>query len=400
MIKAFLLTALFFSEVYLFAQYKYDNVLYKTVYLEDLSSALQANPGYLLLDVRSKGEFCDTSDMSVMNLGHLINALNISVTELSSHLDEIKAYKSKPIFVYCSHSRRSRIASKILADSGFTNVFNINGGMTYMLQMPASVAGLYATNNNYSLLSPEQFCKEASDPKAYIIDIRPKPNQDLSAQNESVPGGIKSAHHIPLRKLKHSLRKFPKEKKILLLDDTGEISTEAASLLSSKGFTHIAVLLNGLTNFIHSNSIDTSCKNSMWLGDNPFRFISPDELKVMTESVDSIIMLDIRTHDEFINRSDDSRRNTGHIKNAINIPSAELSTRWKELENVQHLPIVLYSFSNDPWGYNAASLLSFRGFTKVYLLTGGIFDIRWKAANLKGKIDLGNLIEDVPPNNL
>ena len=45
-------------------QYKNDNVLYRLVYFQDLCKTMEENPGYLLLDVRSKGEYEDTSSSS------------------------------------------------------------------------------------------------------------------------------------------------------------------------------------------------------------------------------------------------------------------------------------------------------------------------------------------------
>src|ERR1044071_4450127 len=111
------------------AQYKNDNVKFKTVDPTDLCAFLQANPGYLILDVRSKGENCDTSSNG-LNIGRIKGAKNIDVGELGGRLNEISDYKESPVFVYCSHSQRSRRASAMLADSGFTHVYNINGGMT------------------------------------------------------------------------------------------------------------------------------------------------------------------------------------------------------------------------------------------------------------------------------
>ena len=112
------------------AQYQFDNVKFKTVYIEDLCQTLKENPGFLLLDVRSTGEFHDTSTSINYNIGHLNNAINIDVRELPVRLKELYAYKNKPVFIYCSHSQRSRRASALLADSGFTKVYNINGGLT------------------------------------------------------------------------------------------------------------------------------------------------------------------------------------------------------------------------------------------------------------------------------
>jgi rhodanese-related sulfurtransferase len=125
------------------AQYKNDNVLYKTVDWTNLCNTLQNNKGYLLLDVRSAGEYADTSSYVQLNIGHLKGALNINVRELGKRLAEIDSYKNKPVFVYCSHSQRSRRAGKLLSDSGFTNVFNINAGMTApIIVMPGTMHAL------------------------------------------------------------------------------------------------------------------------------------------------------------------------------------------------------------------------------------------------------------------
>src|SRR5437868_2470623 len=86
------------------AQYKNDNVLFKTVYTQDLCDQLSKNPGYLFLDVRSKGEYEDTSMMG-MNIGRFKGAKNINVRELGGRIGELSAYKDVPIFVYCSHSQ-------------------------------------------------------------------------------------------------------------------------------------------------------------------------------------------------------------------------------------------------------------------------------------------------------
>jgi rhodanese-related sulfurtransferase len=80
--------------------------------------------------VRTPGEFRDTSASASLNIGRLKGAVNIDVNEVKNRLDEIRAYKNKPVFVICSHSQRSRVCSKLLADSGFTHVINVNGAMT------------------------------------------------------------------------------------------------------------------------------------------------------------------------------------------------------------------------------------------------------------------------------
>ena len=71
------------------AQFKADNVKYTTVYPEDLCKTLLASKGYLLLDVRSPGEFDDTSSALGLNIGHLKPAKHIDIQELAKRWREL-----------------------------------------------------------------------------------------------------------------------------------------------------------------------------------------------------------------------------------------------------------------------------------------------------------------------
>src|ERR1700712_3490009 len=115
--KQFLAVFLCSCTMISYAQFKADNVKYKTVFPEDLCKTMQENPGYTIVDVRSDAEFYDTATMSQsMNIGHLNNAIHINITQLPARWKELAAYKDKPLFIYCSHSQRSRRASRLLAD--------------------------------------------------------------------------------------------------------------------------------------------------------------------------------------------------------------------------------------------------------------------------------------------
>ncbi|AKB86124.1 rhodanese-like domain-containing protein [Methanococcoides methylutens] len=71
-----------------------------------------------LLDVRSVGEF---------ETEHIEGAVNINVNELSSRLDEVP--RDETILVYCRSGSRSVTASNILVDAGYTDVYNMLGGI-------------------------------------------------------------------------------------------------------------------------------------------------------------------------------------------------------------------------------------------------------------------------------
>src|SRR3954464_9344601 len=98
------------------AQYKNDNVAYKTVYIEEFCKQYRSNPKAVLLDVRSQGEYDDTSSSVGLNIGRIKQTKHIDIQQLPTHWRELIPYKDQPVYVMCSHSQRSRRASKMLAD--------------------------------------------------------------------------------------------------------------------------------------------------------------------------------------------------------------------------------------------------------------------------------------------
>lgn len=87
----------------------------------DVTEAQKMNQnGALLLDVREPGEYAS---------GHAPNAVLIPLGQLGSRMQEITAYKDKPVAVMCRSGRRSASATKQLAEAGFSQVKNVNGGI-------------------------------------------------------------------------------------------------------------------------------------------------------------------------------------------------------------------------------------------------------------------------------
>jgi rhodanese-related sulfurtransferase/rubrerythrin len=77
-----------------------------------------AGPAATLLDVRQPGEYA---------AGHIPGAKLIPLTELTARLAELDA--GRPAIVYCAIGGRSRVAAQLLAAKGFTEVFNLAGGI-------------------------------------------------------------------------------------------------------------------------------------------------------------------------------------------------------------------------------------------------------------------------------
>jgi len=388
------------------AQYKNDNVLFKTVDPAALYKTLQNTKGYVLLDVRSQGEFEDTSQFVSLNLGHLKGAKNINVRELGQRLNEIKADKDKPVFVYCSHSQRSRRACKMLADSGFTNVNNVNGGMTslhYLGEVNKNYfSELYETKNKYGFISPKELCdKLGKTPDAvFVLDVR---TDSLFKHIGTDPksnalGTIRGSVNIPYADLQKNLAEVPKNKQVIIIDLYGDDAAKAASLLSENGYKNIQVLIEGMDRWLSMSNADAPCKNTLYQTNEKYAVVSAVDFGKIN-NIANVTLLDVRTADEFNNSHKDNWRNIGKLNNAVHIPSDEMANNISKLPADKNKPVIVYSFGGGPESFTAAKYLADNGFKNVTILYGGIFNLRWTAANIKGQTYLKDFVTDIPDIN-
>jgi LPXTG-site transpeptidase (sortase) family protein len=86
--------------------------------VDEVYDIITSGMDYIILDVRTIEEF---------GQGHLEGALNIPVGELESRLDELP--QNKPIIVHCKSGGRSSSAASLLVENGFTQVYNMGGGI-------------------------------------------------------------------------------------------------------------------------------------------------------------------------------------------------------------------------------------------------------------------------------
>ncbi len=84
-----------------------------------LYEKLKENKNMFLLDVRSKEEYAS---------GHIPGAVNIYVGELENRLQEVPS--DRPVVSICSVGRRGGLGASILARHGYSEVYNLLGGMT------------------------------------------------------------------------------------------------------------------------------------------------------------------------------------------------------------------------------------------------------------------------------
>ncbi|MEH0158532.1 rhodanese-like domain-containing protein [Limibacter armeniacum] len=93
---------------------------FETLDDEAFAEKLKGTEKPIILDVRSRMEHKEEK---------LHNALNIDVmspnfVERLKHMD-----KDKPYFVYCKSGNRSKRACKMMAKEGFTELYNLKGGI-------------------------------------------------------------------------------------------------------------------------------------------------------------------------------------------------------------------------------------------------------------------------------
>ena len=98
--------------------------------------------------------------------------------------------------------------------------------------------------------------------------------------------------------------------------------------------------------------------------------LSPAQATRLMNNNDNMLILDIRSSDEFAK---------GHIKNAMNIPLAELKNSLDKVKKFSERPALIYCNSGST-SLKAARILQAGGFNAVNHLVGGI--LAWKEAGL------------------
>lgn len=74
----------------------------------------------IVLDVREDSEY---------KSGHVLNAKHIPLGKLGQRVGELEKYRDQPIVVICRSGNRSGTASALLGKQGFTQVYNLHGGV-------------------------------------------------------------------------------------------------------------------------------------------------------------------------------------------------------------------------------------------------------------------------------
>lgn len=89
----------------------------------DTAAALQMinHKNAVVLDVREPAEFAG---------GHVLNAKLIPLGKLKERMGELEKHRDQPMIVVCRSGNRSGTACSLLSKAGFTQAYNMAGGMT------------------------------------------------------------------------------------------------------------------------------------------------------------------------------------------------------------------------------------------------------------------------------
>lgn len=369
--------------------FKFDKQ-YKTIYATDLCKMLQQDPGLVLVDVRSPGEFSDTSQYASLNQGHLKGAINLDIEAIRKNPAIMDPYKDKTIVLYCSHSQRSRRVSKMLAENGFTSFYNLNGGMSILNQFKENdfpcKNELITSNLPYKNVSANDAAALVKSHKnLLVLDIRPAAqfnSTDSIAANNA--GRIKGAVNIPYNELKQRMAELTKLKQqpVLVYSASGDgDAARAASSLVDSGFKPVYQLLGGIQNLIASQ------KDLSFIENLPqYTVVNAVRALQLLKVKRGLVTYDTRPDEEYYNRltGQASYRNLGKMKNAIHIqPATFASYAFPEDKNT---PVLVYGSEAS---FDLSALLTARGYKNVYLLNS-LYDFVWSGFNVESSKEAKN----------
>ena len=92
--------------------------VYVNITAEEAKQIMDSEEGYIILDVRTQEEY---------DQGHISGAILIPDTEIEAKAEEVLTDKNQLLLVYCRSGRRSKLASEILVELGYTNIKEFGG---------------------------------------------------------------------------------------------------------------------------------------------------------------------------------------------------------------------------------------------------------------------------------
>lgn len=140
-----ILVGIMLSSVLLMKPVTAEEPAYQNISVQQAKHMIEYNENIVILDVRNQSEY---------NLGHLCNAMLVPLSLLDNAslgwLQTINGSAVRPnvndtIVVYCLGGSRSEVACEMLANRGFTNVYNMLGGIDAWMSADYPISTTYHT---------------------------------------------------------------------------------------------------------------------------------------------------------------------------------------------------------------------------------------------------------------
>jgi rhodanese-related sulfurtransferase len=357
----------------------------------DAAAAMLTEKSPAIIDVRSQAEYDKD--------GYIEGATLIPFPEFLDNLGQLPAEQDAPILVYCASGHRGAMAMMALRMLGYTEVYNLNGGLgawkaagmpvagvvDWATVMGEFVASLPADQGFYSVKADALNGMLAETPP-FIVDVREP------AEIES-NGYIAGAINIPIRDLLKNLDKLPaQDQKIVVTCASGHRGSLGMVALRLLGYTDVVNLNGGMNAWVKAEfPVESGAPAAPVAGTAPevdaARFAALDTyLSGLPEGFGAVkapdfnteiaggtvpFILDVRSQAEW-----DA---DGHIEGAVLIPITDLPASLDQLPADKAAPMVVMCKSGHRGGI-AQMYLQFLGYTAVRNLNGGLS--AWLAAEL------------------
>lgn len=94
------------------------NKTFQSISAKDAKTMMESDKDIIILDVRTKDEYEE---------GHIKHAVLLPVAEVELEAEYTLEDKEQTILVYCRSGVKSKIASQLLVELGYSNVYEFGG---------------------------------------------------------------------------------------------------------------------------------------------------------------------------------------------------------------------------------------------------------------------------------
>jgi thioredoxin len=133
------------------------NTKFESIAAVNFAEKIKTTPQAAIIDVRSPEEFAGQ---------HIDNAINIDWNGDNFDGKIGKYEKSKPIFVYCMSGGRSKKAAEKLSELGFTQIYELQGGI-----MKWNAAGLSVPSDKIIGMCSQEYNELLNTDKIVLVDF-------------------------------------------------------------------------------------------------------------------------------------------------------------------------------------------------------------------------------------